>query len=150
MIFALISLLFIVSVQICYKDITHRTISNKAVGLVLILCLLISLKVSLLGDSIGYATLIVVIGFVVSICGVIGGGDIKLLTAYSLAINPNYLSLVFISIGFIGGLQAIYTIGISTIIRKQSVKHQEGLPYGVPISISCILGIILTVLTSNI
>lgn len=86
------------------------------------------------------AGLILLIGFLLFSVNVIAAGDIKLLVVMSLAIEPQYLSAVLLCMTLCGGLLALiyYVYGIFTDMA--AVRHQ-GIPYGIPISISGYIGI---------
>ncbi|KXO09540.1 Type IV prepilin peptidase TadV/CpaA [Moritella sp. JT01] len=68
----------------------------------------------------------------------IGGGDAKLLFAFSIAIAPNYLLLTIMLIIFVGGLQAAILILFSWFKRE---PYTRGVPYGFAICIGSLFGI---------
>ncbi|WP_064604953.1 A24 family peptidase [Photobacterium sp. J15] len=144
----LLAFLLGLSVYASYTDIRSRKISNLTVLAVFIFSLTISYLTSVLNESWIVASKILLVGFVLSCFGVIAAGDIKLLTAYSLAINPEFILLVLIMIGLIGGLIALFYLIKYFLKGRNPDTLMRGIPYGVPISLSCGLGIVLTVLSS--
>ncbi|PMH46901.1 hypothetical protein BCU68_01360 [Vibrio sp. 10N.286.49.B3] len=72
---------------------------------------------------------------------IIAAGDIKLLTAFSLAISPVYLPLTLVIITFIGGVMGIGYYLYGKWSGNEKAVRQRGVPYGVPICLGCLFGI---------
>ncbi|MFV8413606.1 A24 family peptidase [Vibrio owensii] len=126
-----------------YKDVTDRRISNKTCGLLLVLGLVNMVWMQ------NYAALIwsggiLLVGFGLTVLGVIAAGDVKLLAPLSLAIKPEYMSDVLIVIGLLGGVTVLVQWLIGTIKPQSRMSLQYGVPYGVPICLGSLLGIYLS------
>lgn len=130
-------LLATLSAFICITDFKRRYISNLNCVCIFVLCLLIFINnydyLSIINSS-----LILICGFILNRFNMIGGGDVKLLFAFSIAIAPNYLMLTIIVIVFIGGLQAVILIIFSWYKREACVY---GVPYGFAICVGALFGI---------
>lgn len=133
-IITIIILTFISSFSVCLTDISRREIPNK------INIALLALN-SILSIYLGYFNCSVIVFFVLLILfsplwflGYFGGGDLKLLCVFSIAIHPIFSLLYIALIGLIGGVQII----IMAIYYKMMNKNmfENGIPYGIPISIS--------------
>lgn len=124
---------------ICYQDISKREISNHIVLLVSAISFMLLLNQQNYA-VLPYSALLLLSGFILFQLNIIAAGDIKLLTAFSLAINPQYLLLTLVLIGFCGGALGggYYLLGLLTDLEK--VK-QRGIPYGIPICAGCLFGI---------
>ncbi len=65
---------------------------------------------------------------------VMGAGDIKLIFVFMLVVNTKYYMLFLVSTLFLGGVLAIiYMIKNAYFVKE---TNREGIPYGIPISIS--------------
>jgi len=132
-------ILVTLSFFICYQDITKRKISNR-----IVLCVLVVASVLFFYQQnyavLPYSLLILCVGFILFQFNMIAAGDIKLLTAFSLAITPEIISLTIVVIGFLGGGVAIlyYLFGLLTDLQKVKKK---GVPYGLPICMGCLFSI---------
>ncbi|CAK2021435.1 membrane hypothetical protein [Vibrio crassostreae] len=78
----------------------------------------------------------------------IGAGDIKYVVILSLTIPVNDLLLAYILTAFAGGILALAYLISKNLIRGNAHK-QEGIPYGIAISIGFYL-VILTQSTPHI
>lgn len=123
-----ILLLIFISIQ----DLTTRIIANKLV-------LMISLSASMLAlfrgssPNIALATIILIIGFFLSLVNVIGGGDVKLISALALLFTPAlFLDFIFIT-ALCGGIIA----SIGFVFFKPKITYL-GVPYGIAISLAFI------------
>jgi prepilin peptidase CpaA len=83
------------------------------------------------------------IGFVLFRLGVCGAGDVKLLTALSLAIGSQWWLPCLILMLFLGGIAAFILLLASFVLNKPMLR-QAGVPYGVPISVAGWLAVTLT------
>lgn len=134
-------LLATISCFICYKDISERIISNRACTVILVICSAICVLTKNY-HAITYFILIFVVGFILFLLKVIAAGDIKLASAFSIAVNPKYQLLVITIILLLGGV-----IAFSQLLwgKYRSNKNINGVPYGVPICIGYLLGIAASV-----
>ncbi|WP_102562983.1 A24 family peptidase [Vibrio sp. 10N.286.49.B3] len=128
------------SIYISVMDIKHRHISNLVCGLVLILSSMMFVAQQEWQVLI-YSGAILIIGFIATIFRIIAAGDIKLLTAFSLAISPVYLPLTLVIITFIGGVMGIGYYLYGKWSGNEKAVRQRGVPYGVPICLGCLFGI---------
>ncbi|MDN3698531.1 prepilin peptidase [Vibrio cortegadensis] len=132
-------LLTTISLFVCYQDITKRTISNRVVFLVMSLCSILYFQHSVF-ESVLYAVGILFVGFVLFNLNIIAAGDVKLLSAFSLAITPQYLPLTLFIITLLGSL-----LGVAYYLYAKCSDYKKimgnGLPYGVPICLGCLFGI---------
>ncbi|WP_407702334.1 A24 family peptidase [Vibrio algarum] len=72
----------------------------------------------------------------------LGAGDAKLLAAIVPMIQLNHLASVLLLIACFGGILAIVMWVLSRLTTRNTYKH---VPYGVPISIGCWLGVIASI-----
>lgn len=131
--------LAIISLWICYQDIAQRTITNKSCIAIFIISALILVEQGSY-ESIKYSLVIFLIGILLFLLKIIAAGDIKLISAFSVAIAPKYILLTVIVILFLGGVLAIGQV-IWIKSSGKSIKTNTGVPYGVPICIGCLFGI---------
>lgn len=82
------------------------------------------------------AFIFLLIGFLIFILGLMGGGDIKLITALILALNHVQI-LNFIFYTSISGLLVVL---LGMLISFSDIK-KRGIPYGVPIALGFLLSI---------
>jgi prepilin peptidase CpaA len=103
--------------------------------LVFLVCL--TLNVIKVGwTSLHHPFCILVIGLVLFYYNLVGAGDVKLASSFSVAVKPEYQLIVALLIFILGGLVAIF----QTISNRYKNK-KRGVPYGVPISLGYLLGI---------
>lgn len=126
-----------------YKDITERRISNKTCGLLLVLGLVNMVWMQNYAALI-WAVGILLVGFGLTVLGVVAAGDVKLLAPLSLAIKPEFMGDVLIVIGLLGGVTVLVQWLIGTIKPQSRMSLQYGVPYGVPICLGSLLGIYLS------
>ncbi|HIF9407070.1 TPA: A24 family peptidase [Photobacterium damselae] len=132
-------LLTAISFYICIQDIRLRKISNKSCVVVGSICLILSINQANY-SIIPYTITIFIFGFILFLFRIIAAGDIKLISAFSIAIDPQYILLTLICVLFLGGLVAFFQIIWLRVTRK-SLNDSLGVPYGIPICIGCLLGI---------
>ncbi|MFN1531577.1 A24 family peptidase [Vibrio jasicida] len=126
-----------------YKDITERRISNKTCALFLILGLANMVWMQNYASLI-WAVGILLVGFGLTVLGIIAAGDVKLLALLSLAIKPELMGDVLSVIGLLGGVTVLVQWLIGTIQPESRMSLQYGVPYGVPICLGSLLGIYLS------
>ncbi|WP_282137007.1 A24 family peptidase [Vibrio diabolicus] len=132
--------LAIACLYVSITDFLHRKIQNNA----LLLLLLLQSFLSPLDLQITTFLLVLGIGLILYALIWIGAGDIKYAAVLSLTIPLNDLPWAYIMTAFAGGFLAI----IYSIIRKligNTSSSQEGIPYGIAISV----GFYLIILTQN-
>ncbi|MDD1794656.1 prepilin peptidase [Enterovibrio makurazakiensis] len=136
--------LIAISTVIIVSDIKERKISNRLNLVVLVCCLLIAYEYENIELHILRSTLVLTVGLVIFSLGIIGAGDIKLLSIYALIIDSQYWTLSLVTIGFIGGITALIILIKSKIVKNGKNK---GVPYGVPIVFSSLFFIHLSALS---
>ncbi|WP_186170725.1 prepilin peptidase [Vibrio chagasii] len=129
--------LAVLSLYVSATDFLYRKIQNYALCLLLFLqCFLSPLDIQIMSFL-----LMLGIGLILYKLIWIGAGDIKYVVILSLTIPVNDLLLAFILTAFSGGILAIsYLVGKRLIRNK--VGFQEGIPYGIAISIGFYLAIL--------
>ncbi|MFZ3408436.1 prepilin peptidase [Vibrio chagasii] len=129
--------LAVLSLYVSATDFLYRKIQNYALCLLLFLqCFLSPLDIQIMSFL-----LMLGIGLILYKLIWIGAGDIKYVVILSLTIPVNDLLLAFILTAFSGGILAIsYLVSKKLIINK--VGFQEGIPYGIAISIGFYLAIL--------
>ncbi|BCX78556.1 hypothetical protein LBC_00180 [Campylobacter sp. 19-13652] len=88
------------------------------------------------------AIIILFAGIILFYLGFIGGADVKLAVALSLAITQSELFLWLFYTSIVGALQALYTVFLAKITKNQS-QIQKGVAYGVAI----IFGFLMIIIT---
>ncbi|PKF77956.1 hypothetical protein CW749_18595 [Vibrio sp. vnigr-6D03] len=118
---------------ICFSDARHRIIPNKYVLIIAAISITLALINGFILKSSPYAALVFIVGFIATIIGIWGGGDTKLLTAFTLGIKPEFLTLALILMCLLGGLQIVVML-----IRYRSFQaiREKGIAYGIPIVLS--------------
>ncbi|WP_392564698.1 prepilin peptidase [Orbus wheelerorum] len=126
-------IILIILAVICYTDIRYRIISNKQV---IVLLIIILLNYLFSNGELSYITAIIflVIGMILFYIGVVGAGDIKLISVLLLSI-PNNEIIDFLTIMALLGLP----LALIALIKKMMTKTKTTIPYGVAISLSYII-----------
>ncbi|WP_101960996.1 A24 family peptidase [Vibrio harveyi] len=132
--------LAIACLYVSITDFLHRKIQNNA----LLLLLLLQSFLSPLDLQITTFLLVLGIGLILYALIWIGAGDIKYAAVLSLTIPLNDLPWVYIMTAFSGGFLAIIYLITRKLISNTS-SSQEGIPYGIAISV----GFYLIILTQN-
>ncbi len=132
--------LAIACLYVSITDFLHRKIQNNA----LLLLLLLQSFLSPLDLQITTFLLVLGIGLILYALIWIGAGDIKYAAVLSLTIPLNDLPWAYIMTAFAGGFLAIIYLVTRKLISNTS-SRQEGLPYGIAISV----GFYLIILTQN-
>jgi prepilin peptidase CpaA len=137
----LCSLLLLLS-YVVFSDLKFRRISNKAVGCALFLSMLIGHN----HFSIEYIYSLAFLYFVLLIIyglKVIGGGDIKLMAALSLATPSSFWPYTYVVITVIGGLLALVYLILPFIDNRFQLGLIKvfGIPYGIAISFGFVFSI---------
>ncbi|UAX43236.1 prepilin peptidase [Pasteurella canis] len=137
MLFFLFFLIILLLIILSLNDIKKRIISNK----IIILLLSCIIPFSLLKYNelfIVSAFIFLLLGFIVFQLGIIGGGDIKLITVLMLSVPVEQL----ISFFFFTSIAGLFLIIIGWLFFRDSIK-KKGLPYGVAISLGFLMNLSL-------
>ncbi|MFA0085537.1 prepilin peptidase [Vibrio sp. 10N.261.51.F12] len=123
------------SALVCASDVALRRISN-VLGFVIFCCsVLLSFEskqnVSMHVLSAICVILIMLLAYVLKM---IGGGDVKLMIAFSLAIPIHYLDDALFNIAIVGGVLAIFYLMKYRVLKLVPQGGELGLPYGIAIS----------------
>ena len=137
--------LAIVCVYVSVTDFLYRKIQNYALLILLFLqCFLSPLDIQIMSFL-----LVLGGGLLVYALFWIGAGDIKYAAVLSLTIPLNDLLWAFVMTAFVGGfLSVIYLVNNKLISKKlirKASNNQQGIPYGIAISV----GFYLVILTQN-
>lgn len=129
----LIVIIFLILLYSCITDIFHRTIKNYCV-LFIFLCSC-GLAIRFSNINLFIPLLVLVLGFVLTIVGVIGAGDIKLIIALLIGMPQDYIAVFFFAMGCIGSPLAILT----TLFCKYVLKKKDNtIPFGIAITLGYI------------
>ncbi|MEZ8785920.1 A24 family peptidase [Vibrio splendidus] len=138
-------ILVIVCVYVSATDFLYRKIQNHTLLILLFLqCFLSPLDIQIMSFL-----LVLGGGLIVYALIWIGAGDIKYAAVLSLTIPLNDLLWAFVMTAFSGGfLAVIYLVKnklISKKLTRKTSNDQQGIPYGIAISV----GFYLVILTQN-
>lgn len=134
----LVTIAFFLLVILSISDVRSRIISNRIILLLLVVIIPLSL--------LKYQTVFIVpalctltIGFLLFMLNIIGAGDVKLITVLMLMV-PNDEIFPFFFFTTFAGLGLII---IGWLFFRKSIK-ENGLPYGVAISLGFITNLVLS------
>lgn len=134
----LVVITFLLLLRLSISDIRSRIISNRTILLLLVVIIPLSL--------LKYQTVFIfpalcalTVGFLLFMLNVIGAGDVKLITVLMLMI-PNDEIFPFFFFTTFAGLGLII---IGWLSFRKSIK-ENGLPYGVAISLGFITNLVLS------
>nr|WP_319535355.1 prepilin peptidase [uncultured Vibrio sp.] len=138
------TLLALLCAMVSLSDLRHRTIKNSHVAVIAVLAMVI-------GSADFSLASIWILGFCWSalvalhIFNVMGGGDVKLIAAFSLALPTTFLLPALVLVTVFGGVLAIiYLLKFWWMSRrKEHDSAQIGLPYGIAICCGFYLALIL-------
>ncbi|MEO9496356.1 MAG: prepilin peptidase [Vibrio splendidus] len=138
-------ILAIVCVYVSVTDFLYRKIQNYALLILLFLqCFLSPLDIQIMSFL-----LVLGGGLLVYALIWIGAGDIKYAAVLSLTIPLNDLLWALVMTAFTGGFLAVIYLVNNNLISKKLIRKasndQQGIPYGIAISI----GFYLVILTQN-
>ncbi|HDL6964149.1 TPA: prepilin peptidase [Yersinia enterocolitica] len=114
--------------MICYSDIRHRVISNKWVITVVLNTLVLSL-IRYNTISLVIPLLALLLGYIIFHFKLIGGGDVKLITALLIILNAEQSFNFILYTAIMGGVVMI----IGMLFNRADIQ-QRGVPYAVAIS----------------
>lgn len=121
------------SARIIFSDVKTRTIPDILSAGVMFFSLVNAWISGFVVDSVLAAFIVFVVFFILWLLNVIGGGDVKLIVAFTVGIAPQLTILMLCVTGLLGGIQ----LGIMYLYQQQ--PFTRGIPYGVPIVISGLL-----------
>ncbi|EFG7070494.1 peptidase, partial [Escherichia coli] len=113
---------------ISWGDILLRIISHRYL-LVLTVLIFLALILQHQKPNLVAAGSVLLVGFFLFSAGIIGGGDVKLLTVLSLAIDEHELANFLVAMTFCGALVVLAGL----LFFRKSIR-ENGVPYAVPIS----------------
>ncbi|WP_425668987.1 A24 family peptidase [Vibrio owensii] len=126
--------LFGSSVVVSISDIRKRIIRNWHVLIIAFLSAIIGWEYLTQANFL-YLIALWVILFLVYFSRAIGGGDVKLIAAFSLALPPSdYLFAVVLTVAF-GGLLSIFYLVKDRLILRIDKEKERGVPYGLAICV---------------
>lgn len=132
--FIAIFAIFLILLYCCATDILYREIRN---GSVLLVLMCVALLVGFTHDfNVIIPTFILIIGFFLTLIGVIGAGDIKLLFALCISVPSDLIGIFFFAMCCFGAPMSILVLIISKFIFRIKVNT---VPFGVAISIGYII-----------
>ncbi|MBM2901052.1 prepilin peptidase [Escherichia coli] len=120
-------------VFISWGDILLRIISHRYL-LVLTVLIFLALILQHQKPNLVAAGTVLLVGFFLFSAGVIGSGDVKLLTILSLAIDEHELTNFLVAMTFCGALVVLAGL----LFFRKSIS-ENGVPYAVPISLAFLL-----------
>lgn len=128
--------------QTCISDNKYRTVSNNICKILFSTNFIAAFYYGYGIHSITITSVIFFILIFIWLIGAFGAGDIKLLCAFSVGIKPELTLACLVLVGLIGGLQLV----VMSLIGLMSKKNlfEKGIPYGIPISISGVAFIALS------
>ncbi len=136
--YALLNTLLVLQLlYVCYSDIRYRTISNKFI-------ITIALNTVTLGFTTNHGINMIMplsallIGYSIFYFNLIGGGDVKLITALLFSLTTSQSLDFILYTAMMGGVVMI--IGI--MINRKDIQ-QRGVPYAVAISAGFFLSLII-------
>ncbi|HCR6654935.1 TPA: prepilin peptidase [Shigella flexneri] len=115
---------------ISWGDILLRIISHRYL-LVLTVLIFLALILQHQKPNLVAAGSVLLVGFFLFSAGIIGGGDVKLLTVLSLAIDEHELANFLVAMTFCGALVVLAGL----LFFRKSIR-ENGVPYAVPISLA--------------
>ncbi|MBJ2145297.1 prepilin peptidase [Vibrio sp. IB15] len=133
----LISLNLSILFFVCIFDWKHRKIPNNLNKVALVVNLFVALSNGYLASSLPISIVCFAVGVLLWYLKVLGAGDVKLLAALIVGVQPNLVIAALISIGFMGGILVILMYVVGKVKRFNIYK--KGIPYGIPIALSCFI-----------
>ncbi|WP_264652081.1 prepilin peptidase [Candidatus Symbiopectobacterium sp. NZEC151] len=119
----------VILIFVCYTDIRFRQITNVTTLLIFLLSLLLAFH-HVDDLSLIILSLLFCVGFVFSVAGVIGAGDIKLVCALSTGLSTPHIGDFLLLTGMAGIPLTLLTCLYYRVFSKQNVIT---VPYGVAI-----------------
>ncbi|EGR0107094.1 pilus assembly protein CpaA [Vibrio vulnificus] len=132
--------LFLISALAIYasmNDIKYRVIPNGAILAMLFLCTFFAHSSNYLLQTAPISALCFALSITLWHKGFFGGGDAKYFPAMMLGIKPEHAIEAICYIGLFGGITVI-GVYVYCLIAQKEIK-KIGIPYGLPISLSCLI-----------
>nr|WP_255555033.1 A24 family peptidase [Moritella sp. 24] len=136
----------VVSIGVIYSDCRYRHISNKICAIIFFTSLYVSIERNNIPTSLFSCFIVFLSTAMLFKFNIMGAGDSKLATAFSIALLPSEIVDAAMLVLFLGGLLALFYLIKDRLILKLSREHERGLPYGVAIS----FGFYITIINSLI
>ncbi|HDY8040437.1 TPA: prepilin peptidase [Vibrio vulnificus] len=132
-----LTLIFLTALYASFTDAKSRVISNHTVVFTFLFCFIFAF----INGYLLHSFLIAITCFAFSVIFWLfefwGGGDAKYFPAMMLGIKPEFAIEAICYIGLFGGITVI-GVYVYCLIAKKEIK-KIGIPYGVPISLSCLI-----------
>lgn len=113
----------------CVTDVLYRSIKNYCV--LLIFFSSCGLAFCFSNINILLPLLCLLIGFILTVIGIIGAGDIKLIIALLVGMPQEHIAMFFFTMGCLGSPLAILIAILSNIFLK---KKDKTVPFGIAIT----------------
>ncbi|WP_428751162.1 A24 family peptidase [Vibrio cionasavignyae] len=132
----LIFVMLITSALVCASDVALRKISN-IFGVIIFMCSILLLLETKQELTMHFLSLCIVSVIVLTAFGlnILGGGDVKLMLAFSIAIPIHYLGDAIFNVAIVGGMLSILYLVKYRVLRFVPEGGEAGLPYGIAISL---------------
>ncbi len=134
---------------VMYTDTTRYTISNRVNGIILGLFILAAFFLPVKVEALGAAAIFFVVGLGLFALGLMGGGDVKLLTVLTLWTGWHEATLSFFFLtGIFGGVLCIILLPLRRFLPNPLFKsnptrptpriltRKEPVPYGIAIAMA--------------
>ncbi|EHI9241374.1 prepilin peptidase [Vibrio vulnificus] len=131
--------LLLISILATYasiSDLKHRIIPNGLTLTTLFLCAIFAYSNAYFLQAAAISTSCFILSITLWHLGFWGGGDAKYFPALMLGIKPEFSIEAVCYIGFLGGITSLI-IYITCFFSKRNIK-ETAIPYGIPISLSCL------------
>ncbi|HAS6342628.1 TPA: pilus assembly protein CpaA [Vibrio vulnificus] len=132
-----LTLIFLTALYASFTDAKSRVISNYTVVFAFLCCFIFAFLNGYLLHSFLIATLCFALSFILWSFGFWGGGDAKYFPVMMVGVKPDYAIEAICYIGLFGGITVI-GVYVYCLLAKKDIKKM-GIPYGVPISLSCLI-----------
>lgn len=137
-------MLLVLTLRVCWTDGRYRHISNWLVMAVAITVIVINGFSHPPWSSLGLLTLATGVLYA---AGIMAGGDAKLILAYFCGISSSLWLDVFVVMAMLGGLLAFISLAYGGLHRDLAGVRRRGIPYGIAIGLSGMLGVIASTVT---
>lgn len=134
-----------VTVYVCWSDGQRRLIPNQISKWVLLINTIAAIAYGFIWSSLPIALLCFAVLLLLWFANVFGAGDVKLLSAFTVGIQPDLLIPALVTIGIFGGIQLATMYLWAKVNQFKAFK--KGIPYGIPISLSCLIFTALSALS---
>ncbi|MCG6461809.1 prepilin peptidase [Vibrio parahaemolyticus] len=125
---------------VCGSDWNTRTIPNRIIMLIFAINIVNGYISDYIFQSLFFSLLLCSILFILWLFDVLGGGDVKLLFAFSVGITPDLILYNYLFTFLLGGVLAAF---MYVFLKK---PFERGIPYGLPICVSSLFFIGVSIL----